>query len=353
MTSVVKHIHTLASFVWNEWLTNQKECSPLHTRLLFQPPSPPVSEIDNEGYVFHTEWYETGPDAGAGADAGADTQPDLENGVFDSMYTPSSLRTRQAPVMSSATYLYLAPPLSPYKSHSAPRRLLVFFHGNATNIVLMQPRLEWLQQELNRARPESYHVLSVEYDGYTEDTHGLPIVADRIADKTHRVIEHMCRYVFGTLRSPASVVFFGESIGTGIASLVVTRYYTHLATMGVPFSTSTSTSASEMDTPPPPPTLVLLSPFSSFRELARDSAGQLLGSLVRERFDTIGALRTLRDWRLLIMHGVADDLVPIRHSEEIYTACSPFNQCTFVPLDGDHNNLNWHEIVQSLTSWLP
>ena len=308
-------IQWLASMAWNEWLVpSRKEHSPVN-KLLFQPPSPMVASQGDGREIFQLLWGEDEEDSGA---------------------RERSSSWSIAPSLSrEATYVYLAPQTNHIVG--ARHRLVVFFHGNACNVEQSLPLLRHMQDQLmrynNYSKTTHYHILAVEYDGYSTSTAGQPIVADVLAAKIHRVVEHVCAQN-PTLGLANGIIFFGQSIGTAVASQTVARHYN---------------SPEFVAANPQRPTLILLSPFTSVRDLANDLVGGFGGAFVHERFGTLDALRThLRGWRLAIMHGKLDALIPCAHSQRIYDACSTQNVCTLDWLEGDHCDLDWQHIIHNV-----
>lgn len=65
---------------------------------------------------------------------------------------------------------------------------------------------------------------------------------------------------------------------------------------------------------------VLIAPFTSTMDMAREVTGLPLGFLVRHRFDNSARLRDLAGHgagRIIILHGVQDEVVPVRMSRQL------------------------------------
>jgi hypothetical protein len=317
------YLRWAASFVWNEWLVpGNKERSPVNS-ILFQPPRVPVPSHGNGTNMFQLSWEED--------------QEDQKQEREDSSTRSNFSSNRRGLVRNDATYAYLPPALAQVDT---PHRLIVYCHGNACNIAQLIPLLTLLQQQLQHRSlaHANWHVVSVEYDGYTTNSVSNPIIANVLSSKTHRVVEHVCTNLMGlpslgsTHRRGDSILFMGQSIGTGVVSLLVSRYYKQC-----------QGSANGR------PTLVLLSPFTSVRDLANDLFGGIGGVLIHERFDTCEALRKhLSGWRILILHGKRDALIPCSHPQRIHDACTLRNVCSLEWLEGDHYNLDWQHITRTI-----
>ena len=78
--------------------------------------------------------------------------------------------------------------------------------------------------------------------------------------------------------------------------------------------------------------LVLISPFSSMPDMASEKLPMFPGRwFIHNSFDNLARIgRCQRP--LLVVHGVADDLVPIQQGERLFAAANPPKK--FLPLDG-------------------
>ena len=64
--------------------------------------------------------------------------------------------------------------------------------------------------------------------------------------------------------------------------------------------------------------LVLISPFTSIKEVVRNSFGSLLSTFIKDRFDNLSKISQVEAPTLLI-HGKEDELVPPEHSENLFS----------------------------------
>ena len=62
-----------------------------------------------------------------------------------------------------------------------------------------------------------------------------------------------------------------------------------------------------------PSALMLMSPFKSIREIAKDLVGRVLSYVIAERFRNIDIIKDVT-CPILIIHGQKDKLVPFYHS---------------------------------------
>ena len=139
-------------------------------------------------------------------------------------------------------------------------------------------------------------------------------------------------WVEAELRWPLSrVLLFGQSIGSGPccwAAAWLNRAGRHLAG------------------------LVLQSPFTSIREVARDLVGSAAASLVAERWQSVVQVEFIVD-PVLLLHGVKDELIACAHSERLYARCaSPHRHLLLLP-DATHNEFNLvTDVLQPITQFI-
>src|SRR5690606_30697375 len=149
---------------------------------------------------------------------------------------------------------------------------IVVFNGNGGNRAYRAP----LAAVLARA---GHAVLLFDYRGYGGNP-GLPSERGLLRDARAAVDAVASRPDV----DPSRIVYFGESIGTGVAvQLAVER---------------------------PPHALILRSPFTSLVELGRHHYPFLpVGWLARDRFDSMARIAHVRS-PLLVIAGTADRIVP-------------------------------------------
>lgn len=169
-------------------------------------------------------------------------------------------------------------------------RLVLVFHGNADLAVW---QIDWARELAART---GMLVLLAEYRGYA-GLPGTPAYAglQRDALAAHAVATDSLGV------APGDVVIFGHSLGSAVATEL----------------------AAELEGARAPAALVLQSPFTSARSMARFLVWRpllaLWHSLSRIHYDTRARVRAL-DVPVWVAHGSRDYLVPVRMGHEVYAA---------------------------------
>jgi uncharacterized protein len=177
----------------------------------------------------------------------------------------------------------------------------LWFHGNAGNI---SHRMEWLQQLRSRL---GVNVFIFDYQGYGL-SRGYPSEENTYRD---------ARAALDYLRTRGDVevdriVYYGKSLGGAVAVQL----------------------ASEE----PPYRLVLNAPFASILDMARVHYPFLpLGPLLRTRYASIDKIGEVRA-PVLIVHGEADEIVPLAQARQLYEA-APQPKRLLVVEGAGHNDL--------------
>jgi uncharacterized protein len=182
--------------------------------------------------------------------------------------------------------------------------VLLCFHGNAD---LAAWQLDWARTVERHTR---YAVFLAEYRGYMS-LGGSPTYSSTKLD-ARAAYDHL-RVAFGLDR--ARMAFFGHSLGSAVA--------TELAEIH------------------PPAALLLQSPFSSAREMARLIVTLpvvlVWKTISRIHFDTRAAVSTL-DLPVSVVHGRHDRIIPFRMGVEVYEAAKWKGQLLLVEGAG-HNDV--------------
>ena len=182
--------------------------------------------------------------------------------------------------------------------------VVLCFHGNADLAVW---QLAWARQLSRHTR---FAVFLAEYRGYMS-LGGIPTYATTKLD-ARAAYDHL-RITLGVDRS--RIVYFGHSLGSAIA--------TELAEIH------------------PPSVLLLQSPFSSARAMARliVTAPIVLAwrAISRIHFDTVVAVSQL-DVPVSVAHGQRDRIVPFRMGLEVYQAAKRKGEMLVVETAG-HNDV--------------
>jgi fermentation-respiration switch protein FrsA (DUF1100 family) len=168
--------------------------------------------------------------------------------------------------------LYRAPP-------SDAARVLLHFHGNAGNI----------GDRVGRILPYAdagMGILLAEYRGFGGNG-GSP--SERgFYDDARAAIAHLRKQGV----EPGRIVFYGESLGSGVAVQMATEF-----ACGA---------------------LVLEAPYSSVVDVAQGRYWMFpVRALVRDRYDSTEKIARVR-CPIFIMHGTADRVIPIRYGERLY-----------------------------------
>jgi pimeloyl-ACP methyl ester carboxylesterase len=199
--------------------------------------------------------------------------------------------------------------------------LLIAFHGNADLAVWQIP---WAQDVSDRS---GWRVLLVEYRGYAGNP-GSPSYVAVQADARAALA-----YARETLGIPLErIAYFGHSLGSGIAA--------------------------ELAAEATPSTLILQSPFTSARDMARIIVARpiaLIWNMVsRVHYDTAAHVATL-DCPVHVAHGDRDFIVPTRMGRRVHAVARNPGQLLIVSGAG-HNDVAerggvayWRWIVLALT----
>jgi uncharacterized protein len=192
-------------------------------------------------------------------------------------------------------------------AESAPLTLL-FFHGNAENI-------GGCLDLTDLTRETGDNLLLVDYHGYGESG-GQPSETGLYLDgraalaylKTRRDVD------------PGRIVLWGRSIGSAVA--------VELAT------------AADLEARPPKG-VILESPFTSVRDLLKAGGHWIFYAASRfgtYRFDSVSRIGRLRA-PLLVIHGTADDIVPLSLGREMFDRAAGKKE--FVAVEGGGHNDLW------------
>ena len=129
-----------------------------------------------------------------------------------------------------------------------------------------------------------FDVLAFDYRGYGQST-GRPSEEGTYRD---------ARAARGAMpESSERVIYLGESLGGAVALALAVET--------------------------PPAGLVLMSTFTSIRDMGRRHYPVLPRSFVPDAYPSLDRVRALRA-PLLVVHGDRDELVPLFHAEELYAA---------------------------------
>jgi fermentation-respiration switch protein FrsA (DUF1100 family) len=175
-----------------------------------------------------------------------------------------------------------------------PGPLVVYFHGNAELI-------DFQDQIVSEYTKRGISVLMPEYRGYGRSG-GEPNLTNIEKDNEH----FFDTVIKQPIIDPTHIVFHGRSIGGAVAGqLAITRR---------------------------PAGLILESTFASMAQMAHDRAAPAF--LITNPYVTDKVVAKLK-CPILIMHGSADDLIPVEHGHMLQQA-NP--NATYVEYDAGHND---------------
>jgi fermentation-respiration switch protein FrsA (DUF1100 family) len=179
---------------------------------------------------------------------------------------------------------------------------ILFFHGNGGNLSV------WLDVVAG-IRRQGWSVLAIDYRGYGAST-GTPSEVGLFRDADAALEDFWSR----RHRAGARTFYWGRSLGATVAAYAASKR--------------------------PPDALILETPLYSARALVADHGVlRLLGVFMSYRFATAEWLRGYRG-PVLIVHGDADRVIPLRHGRRVYEEVSgPRARLAVIP-GADHNDLH-------------
>ena len=182
---------------------------------------------------------------------------------------------------------------------TAPGQTWVWFHGNGGNIGHRVEELALLSERLQ------VNLFIFDYRGYGR-SQGSPSEKGTYLD-ARAALQYL---VERPDVDPQHIIYFGRSLGSAVAvELAVAR---------------------------PPKGMVLVSPFSSVREMAKLAVPfPAAGWLVRNHYPTISRIRDVQV-PVLVVHGDLDETVPIAQGRKLFEAAN--EPKTFRELTGAAHN---------------
>lgn len=189
----------------------------------------------------------------------------------------------------------------------------LYLHGNAGNLSLRGDGIVRWQQEFGVG------VLILDYPGYGRST-GRPTEAGCYAAAA-AAHDHLVRQLGVPARR---ILVYGGSLGCAVGVDLAARRDLHA--------------------------LVLVSPFTSVRDMARRLVPWLPARWVRDRFDNLAKIGRCRR-PVFIAHGTADRLVPFSQGERLFAAANPPKE--FFPMANyDHQHTPGPEFYERLRAFL-
>jgi fermentation-respiration switch protein FrsA (DUF1100 family) len=188
---------------------------------------------------------------------------------------------------------------------------IVFFQGNAGHLGYRNYKVRpWLDS--------GYGVLMIGYRGFGNP--GTPSEEGLYMDAQAAIEAIRAKGV-----REDGLVFYGESMGTGVATQMATEY----AALA----------------------LILESPYTSIPDVGADRYPLVpVRWLLRDRYDSIGKIAKVH-MPLLLLHGEIDQVVPIKFGKKLFAAANEPKQAIYVA-DAGHNNVYNLKIQQAVLSFL-
>ena len=163
-------------------------------------------------------------------------------------------------------------------SAAEPKGAILFFHGNFGDVS------GWGAYGADFA--------ALGYDFYIFDYPGYGKSDGKISSQQQLLTsaDAMSRYVFEQ-HSPSKLAMIGYSIGSGIAAQQAAKW-----------------DAAR---------LILLAPYFSFERLAHEKIPFVPKFLIRYKIPTAEFLQAARGTQITLIHGAADELIPVHHSYDL------------------------------------
>ena len=184
-------------------------------------------------------------------------------------------------------------------SAAEPKGAILFFHGNFGDVS------GWGAYGANFA--------ALGYDFYIFDYPGYGKSDGKISsqDQLFASADAMSRYVLAQ-HSPRKLAMIGYSIGSGIAAQQAAKW-----------------DAAR---------LILLAPYFSFERLAHEKIPFVPKFLIRYEIPTAEFLQAARGTQITLIHGAADELIPVHHSYDLAGSLKA-GDLFYEILDAPHNGL--------------
>lgn len=196
-----------------------------------------------------------------------------------------------------------------FKSEDLP--WILFFHGNASDLGLEHEFLYGLFNKLN------VNVFCPEYFGYG------PYAEDKKPNESNCYETSLVALDYLQKKrnaSISSIIIVGQSLGSGVACFLASK---HQGWKG----------------------LVLISPFQSIKDMCPKGLAPFIG----QRFPNLERIKHIQ-CKLLIIHGLQDQVVPFEHSLKLIRASGSKEKKLF-EIDADHNTIQPSDIEERLQTF--
>ncbi len=188
------------------------------------------------------------------------------------------------------------------------KHTLLYFHGNAGS-------LETRAERIRKYAARGYGVFIMSYRSFSGST-GNPSEQNNIAD-AKRAYDHLVS--LGA--APGSIILYGESLGSGVAVRVAAEK--------------------------PVAGVILDAPYTSMVDLAKLHHPLLPSDwFLTDRYETLRWISELAA-PLLIIHGEADDIVPVDMGKAVHDAAEAPKKIAVIRGAGhsDHNMFGSYEVI--------
>jgi fermentation-respiration switch protein FrsA (DUF1100 family) len=187
-----------------------------------------------------------------------------------------------------------------YKAPASGKPVILWFHGNASNV-------GWSAARLKPFVAAGYGVLIAEYRGYSTNP-------GKASEKGfYQDGRAFMNWLKARGISENNIILYGESIGSGVAVQLATEY-------------------------PQINTLILEAPFTNTIALAKNRYFFLpVNLMLKDRYDNLSKISSIKA-PLIVLHGTDDSVVPYAMGKKLFDAAP--EPKTMITLEGgNHNDL--------------
>jgi fermentation-respiration switch protein FrsA (DUF1100 family) len=188
---------------------------------------------------------------------------------------------------------------------------ILYFHGNSG---LLEDRIDKYQH----LAAQGYGVLALSWRGFGKNP-GNPSEQGLYTDARAAIT-----YATAQGISPAQMIFYGESLGTGVA---------------VQMATETT-----------PRLLVLEAPYTSLTRRAQEMHWYAFaGHLIEDKFDSLSKAGQV-SCPVLVLHGAKDKVIPLAHGEALYAAFTSRKHLVVYP-DRAHVDFDLEDMAKQVAAF--
>ncbi len=204
--------------------------------------------------------------------------------------------------------------ISWYKKSKSNDLTIVFFHGNAGNLI---HRIEKLTIFNNFS---AYGLLAIDYRGYGKSS-GKPSEIGFYQDARAAI-----NFLKKQGIAESNMIFYGESIGSAVAIKMATEYS--------------------------PRFIVLEAPFTSIKDIANEGIFRFfpVSLLLQDNFPSINLIKEIKS-PILIVHGIKDTIIPLSHSYKLYQKITTENKKLLLYEELGHNNMDPNKIIRDIVQF--